>query len=132
NRSRVGGVPEGAAEPAEPPGKSAPVAGAAYLDRLARELIGALVEVDAGVPGHVVELHVGERPERLPHRGDELGVLLGLPPFREHADRVLAVGVDAHGSGMAGEPRGRAQDRRELGDVVRAAAEVLAELVALL
>src|SRR6185503_11687260 len=67
---------------------------AAAHDRLAGELVAALVLGDAGVSGDLDEARVGKPAEPNLDARDELLIGLRLPALREHADRVARVGVD--------------------------------------
>jgi hypothetical protein len=68
-----------------------------------------------------------QHPEELV---DQLDVLLGLPVLGQEADRVGGVGVHDHRAHAVAHRLQAAQDRGELGDVVGAGAEVLADLEA--
>src|SRR5262249_12830832 len=93
-------------------------------DRLPRELVRPLVQGDACVAGDVDEAD-GAAAERLLRLGDQLDVRLGLPACGEHTDRVAAVGVDDERRSIRRNDADCAEDRGELGHVVRARAEEL-------
>src|SRR5262249_36115510 len=66
----------------------------ASLHCLSRELVSTLVERNAGVPGHINDAVVTPIREGGLHARDELLVGLGFPALREHANGILAVGVE--------------------------------------
>src|SRR4029079_4626109 len=77
--------------------------------------------------GHIGEGDSRARLQHLTELGHELDVGLGLPALLEHADRVLAVGVDHRWLALRDLAEG-AQYRGELGDVVGVEAAVLTQL----
>ena len=87
-----------------------------------------LVTGHARVTGDVRELHRRAHGEQALDRSDELLIGLRFPAFREHADRILTVGVDQHRALGVGHELERTEDRRELGDVVGSGAEELRQL----
>src|SRR6185436_10324734 len=88
-------------------------------DGFTGELVGPLVQLDARVPAHVYEARGGTLGEPIAHALDERKVRLRLPPLREHADGVRAVGVDHERAARFGHDVEHALDGGELGDVVR-------------
>ena len=78
--------------------------------------------------GDLDEAQVREHPAQRAQLLDELDVRLGLPGLGQQADRVRGVGVDDHRARAILDLLEAAQDRGQLGDVVRALAEELGQL----
>src|SRR5262245_60727812 len=92
------------------------------------ELVDALVEGDAGVTEDLDEPQVGELLRQGAQLRDQLLVGLGLPRLGQKADRVRGVRVHDDRALAVRDLLEPAQDRGELGDLVGALAEILAEL----
>lgn len=91
-----------------------------------------LVQLDALMTTNVEELRVGMTLNRLADGGDELLVGTRFPTLREHTDRVLRIRVEAQWLPKLRRQLDRTKHSGELRDIVRALADVLAQLAHLL